>query len=458
MDAEDTQHDPLRDAREAALRRIGEMRQRNLGAGEPAGPDLRTLLARSERHVDELRRTASELAAILPTRVEAAVARALGEDEGGLGRRLDTSSIAAASSPRQSSAWSAICSRSAWHASRISRCWSTSSAAGSAHCEPICAPCGGSWPSCRPSSASLCTSRSRASRAPSRLPRPPPRRAPALRMRASVEDAPRAPSKRSTPTHPDTPSSHPRLDPSRPPPRSWRHAGTRTGKRRVDRAAGGGARAGVCARRSASCASGRRSPRRSPRLSPGAFAPGSRRRRPRRRSSRPCSPARRALMPTARRCSTCGRAFARTSPARGRCGLRRERAAAVAPAARREGRRPPAARIEVVDRATEDAWLRSASTRDCSIARPSRRRLREHARRHLLAGRGRSASSACGRDPARRRGGRSASSRSAPAAGCWSFGACRARPDRRLGQDACAGARGLAMTPSMARPQANTPA
>jgi hypothetical protein len=90
MDAEDIQHDPLRDAREAALRRIGEMRQRNLGASEPAGPDLRTLLARSEQHVDELRRSASELAAILPTRVEAAVARALGEDEGGLGRRLDT--------------------------------------------------------------------------------------------------------------------------------------------------------------------------------------------------------------------------------------------------------------------------------------------------------------------------------------------------------------------------------
>jgi hypothetical protein len=90
MDAEDSQHDPLRDAREAALRRIGEMRQRNLGPAEAAGPDLRTLLARSERHVDELRRSASELAAILPTRVEAAVARALGEDEGGLGRRLDT--------------------------------------------------------------------------------------------------------------------------------------------------------------------------------------------------------------------------------------------------------------------------------------------------------------------------------------------------------------------------------
>lgn len=89
MDADDIQHDPLRDAREAALRRIGEMRQRSLGASEPAGPDLRTLLVRSERHVDELRRSASELAAILPTRVEAAVARALGEDEGGLGRRLD---------------------------------------------------------------------------------------------------------------------------------------------------------------------------------------------------------------------------------------------------------------------------------------------------------------------------------------------------------------------------------
>jgi hypothetical protein len=89
LDADDTQHDPLRDAREAALRRIGELRQRSVSASEPAGPDLRTLLARSERHVDELRRSASELAAILPTRVEAAVARALGEDEGGLGRRLD---------------------------------------------------------------------------------------------------------------------------------------------------------------------------------------------------------------------------------------------------------------------------------------------------------------------------------------------------------------------------------
>jgi hypothetical protein len=89
MDADDMQHDPLRDAREAALRRIGELRQRGTGSSEPAGPDLRTLLARSERHVDELRRSASELAAILPTRVEAAVARALGEDEGGLGRRLD---------------------------------------------------------------------------------------------------------------------------------------------------------------------------------------------------------------------------------------------------------------------------------------------------------------------------------------------------------------------------------
>ena len=89
MDAEDTQHDPLRDAREAALRRISELRQRSAAPIEPTGPDLRTLLARSERHVDELRRSASELAAILPTRVEAAVARALGEDEGGLGRRID---------------------------------------------------------------------------------------------------------------------------------------------------------------------------------------------------------------------------------------------------------------------------------------------------------------------------------------------------------------------------------
>ena len=40
MDAEDTQHDPLRDAREAALRRIDELRQRS--ARRRASPQART--------------------------------------------------------------------------------------------------------------------------------------------------------------------------------------------------------------------------------------------------------------------------------------------------------------------------------------------------------------------------------------------------------------------------------
>ena len=86
MDPRDTP-DPLREAREAALQRIDALRAK-AGAPDAPGPDLRTLLQRAETNVDELRGTARELAAILPTRVEAAVARALGQDEGGLGRQL----------------------------------------------------------------------------------------------------------------------------------------------------------------------------------------------------------------------------------------------------------------------------------------------------------------------------------------------------------------------------------
>ena len=86
MDPQDTP-DPLHAARDAALERIDALRGR-AGAPEAAGPDLRMLLRRAETDIDDLRGTARELAAILPTRVEVAVARALGEDEGGLGRRL----------------------------------------------------------------------------------------------------------------------------------------------------------------------------------------------------------------------------------------------------------------------------------------------------------------------------------------------------------------------------------
>ena len=81
-------HDPLGDAHQQAVRHIQELRERDSAPAAPT-PDLRTVLARADRNVAELHGTAQELAALLPTRVEAAVARALGEDEGGLGRRLD---------------------------------------------------------------------------------------------------------------------------------------------------------------------------------------------------------------------------------------------------------------------------------------------------------------------------------------------------------------------------------
>jgi hypothetical protein len=77
---------PLEDAREHALRRIDELRERGSIAATPG--ELRSLLQRAEGHVDDLRGTAQELAAVLPTRVEAAVARALRESSGGFGKRL----------------------------------------------------------------------------------------------------------------------------------------------------------------------------------------------------------------------------------------------------------------------------------------------------------------------------------------------------------------------------------
>jgi hypothetical protein len=46
-------------------------------AAAAAVPDLRTLLARAESHVDELRSTAAELSRTLPDRIETAVERAL---------------------------------------------------------------------------------------------------------------------------------------------------------------------------------------------------------------------------------------------------------------------------------------------------------------------------------------------------------------------------------------------
>lgn len=78
-------------AAEAQLyRRIQELRARARGEGEPPPddgpleppavspvPDLRTLLARAEQHVDDLRSTASALERSLPARIEQAVERVL---------------------------------------------------------------------------------------------------------------------------------------------------------------------------------------------------------------------------------------------------------------------------------------------------------------------------------------------------------------------------------------------
>jgi hypothetical protein len=97
----DGERDPLEESEARLLERIRALRARARGEveGEAAGqapaapppaapplpapapagglPDLRTLLARAETHVDELRATASTLEQSLPLRVERAVERAL---------------------------------------------------------------------------------------------------------------------------------------------------------------------------------------------------------------------------------------------------------------------------------------------------------------------------------------------------------------------------------------------
>lgn len=86
---------PMEDAESQLYRRIQELRARARGldtgeqpsphdepssaavADRPQVPDLRTLLARTESHVDELRATASALEARLPAQVERAIERAM---------------------------------------------------------------------------------------------------------------------------------------------------------------------------------------------------------------------------------------------------------------------------------------------------------------------------------------------------------------------------------------------
>jgi hypothetical protein len=86
----DTGRNPMEEAEAQLYRRIQELRARARGEGEsgdappadvadarPAMPDLRTILARAESHVDDLRSTAAALEESLPARVERAVERAL---------------------------------------------------------------------------------------------------------------------------------------------------------------------------------------------------------------------------------------------------------------------------------------------------------------------------------------------------------------------------------------------
>lgn len=83
---ESTPLNPLADARAQAVRRILELR------GESAGDDIidvRTLISRADARVGEANAAARELAAVLPTRVEAAIERALADGAGGVGQRLD---------------------------------------------------------------------------------------------------------------------------------------------------------------------------------------------------------------------------------------------------------------------------------------------------------------------------------------------------------------------------------
>jgi hypothetical protein len=79
--------DPLSDARAQAVRRILELRGEKPGADVI---DLRALIARVDVRAGEANAAARELSAVLPTRVEAAIERVVGDSAAGVGRRLDS--------------------------------------------------------------------------------------------------------------------------------------------------------------------------------------------------------------------------------------------------------------------------------------------------------------------------------------------------------------------------------
>ena len=206
MDAEDTQHDPLRDAREAALRRIGELRQRSAAArsSRPAPTCARCWRARSATSTSCAALRASSPPSSRPASRPQSRARSARTRAASAGGSI-TSSIRAGGSRPRSSASRATCSPSAWRASRISRCSSGSSAAASASLRADLRAVRASSPSCaavvgQPLHVDRRARGERAARGAAR---------PSLLVRASVEDVPR---KRraalSAPTPPDTPSSH----------------------------------------------------------------------------------------------------------------------------------------------------------------------------------------------------------------------------------------------------------
>jgi hypothetical protein len=84
----ETGRTPMEEAEAQLYRRIQELRTRARGdqpvpdvvpESRPAMPDLRTILARAETHVDELRTTAASLEESLPAKLERAVERAMSE-------------------------------------------------------------------------------------------------------------------------------------------------------------------------------------------------------------------------------------------------------------------------------------------------------------------------------------------------------------------------------------------
>jgi chromosome segregation ATPase len=88
-------HTTMEEAEAQLYRRIQELRAQARGSTaeaadeaapteqqRPTMPDLRTILARAESHVDELRSTAATLEESLPARVERAVERAIAGQQG----------------------------------------------------------------------------------------------------------------------------------------------------------------------------------------------------------------------------------------------------------------------------------------------------------------------------------------------------------------------------------------